>query len=50
MAIKGNKDEKRNKYHNIQKDLSDEDEVKVKMPAEVADDVKDGDMLVVREE
>ena len=30
------------------KDLSDEDEVKVKMPAEVADDVKDGDMLVVK--
>ena len=30
------------------KDLSDEDKVKVKMPAEVADDVKDGDMLVVK--
>lgn len=30
------------------KDFSDEDEVKVKMPAEVADDVKDGDMLVVK--
>ena len=30
------------------KDLSDEDDVKVKMPAEVADDVKDGDMLVVK--
>ncbi len=30
------------------KDLSDEDEVKVKMPAEVAGDVKDGDMLVVK--
>ena len=30
------------------KDLSDEDEVKVKMPAEVANDVNDGDMLVVK--
>lgn len=30
------------------KDLSDEDEVKVKMPAEVADEVNDGDMLVVK--
>ena len=30
------------------KDLSDEDEVKVKMPAEVADGVNDGDMLVVK--
>jgi len=30
------------------KDLSDEDEVKVEMPAEVADEVNDGDMLVVK--